>query len=293
MEHLRFPNESAEYRAARNALLEEEMALRAQIEAVAAKRRALPLGGEVAEDYVFECIGRSSMPERVKMSELFGTHDTLVLYSFMYGTDREWPCPGCHDRPRRGGQPGFRGGLVFRDRASGRKIEYPALLSARGEKLQPEESLCSSASLTPSSWNTSLLCSPWKAGVPYVVSKLKSNRKPAREITGVVVHFCKRKYVRHYCQNIRSAVVNLIATGFGVSNPGWVRRRGPSNRARSGRFVGRLPLPLSKCLLATNRDSECISAVYVHNVLPIEDYEPFGVGRAGRRSKSEIPCGLV
>ena len=49
MEHLRFPNESAEYRAARNALLEEEIALRAQIEAVAAKRRALPHGGEVPE----------------------------------------------------------------------------------------------------------------------------------------------------------------------------------------------------------------------------------------------------
>src|SRR5436190_12202701 len=82
MEHLRYPNESAEYRAARNALLDEEIALRAQIEAVAAKRRALPLGGEVAHDYVFERIGNTSMPESVKMSELFGPHDTLILYSF-------------------------------------------------------------------------------------------------------------------------------------------------------------------------------------------------------------------
>ena len=48
MEHLSYPNESKEYRAARNALLDEEIALRAQIEAVAAKRRALPPGGEVA-----------------------------------------------------------------------------------------------------------------------------------------------------------------------------------------------------------------------------------------------------
>jgi predicted dithiol-disulfide oxidoreductase (DUF899 family) len=63
MGHLAFPNESAEYRAARNALLEEEIALRARIEAVAAKRRALPPGGEVPEDYLFErrwCINRLS-----------------------------------------------------------------------------------------------------------------------------------------------------------------------------------------------------------------------------------------
>ena len=63
MQHLRYPNESNEYRAARNALLDEEIALRAQIETVAAKRRALPVGGEVPEDYVFERIGRNSMPE--------------------------------------------------------------------------------------------------------------------------------------------------------------------------------------------------------------------------------------
>jgi predicted dithiol-disulfide oxidoreductase (DUF899 family) len=95
MQHLRYPNESNEYRAARNALLDDEIALRAQIETVAAKRRALPMGGEVPEDYVFERIGRNSMPERVKMSELFGRHDTLILYSFMYGPERELPCPGC------------------------------------------------------------------------------------------------------------------------------------------------------------------------------------------------------
>jgi predicted dithiol-disulfide oxidoreductase (DUF899 family) len=76
MEHLRYPNESTEYRAARNALLNEEIALRAQIETVAAKRRALPPGGKVSEDYVFERIGKNATPEKVKMSELFGSHDT-------------------------------------------------------------------------------------------------------------------------------------------------------------------------------------------------------------------------
>jgi predicted dithiol-disulfide oxidoreductase (DUF899 family) len=35
------------------------------------------------------------MPEKVPMSELFRRHDTLILYSFMYGPDRELPCPGC------------------------------------------------------------------------------------------------------------------------------------------------------------------------------------------------------
>jgi predicted dithiol-disulfide oxidoreductase (DUF899 family) len=95
MKHLSFPNESAAYRAARNALLEEEIALRAHIEAVAAKRRALPPGGEVPQDYVFERIGANGMPEQVRMSALFGSHDTLILYSFMYGPDRDTPCPGC------------------------------------------------------------------------------------------------------------------------------------------------------------------------------------------------------
>ena len=95
MEHVQYPNESSEYRAARNALLDAEMALRAQIEAVAARRRALPPGGEIPTDYVFERIGKTQMPEKVKMSELFGAHETLILYSFMYGPDRALPCPGC------------------------------------------------------------------------------------------------------------------------------------------------------------------------------------------------------
>jgi len=95
MPHLRYPNESAEYRKARNALLTEEMALRRQIEAVAAQRRALPPGGEVPEDYRFERIRENAMPERVEMSKLFGRHRTLILYSFMYGPERDTPCPMC------------------------------------------------------------------------------------------------------------------------------------------------------------------------------------------------------
>jgi predicted dithiol-disulfide oxidoreductase (DUF899 family) len=95
MPHLSFPNESDAYRAARNRLLKAETALRAQIEAVAAQRRALPPGGAVPEDYVFERIGAHQRPEKVRMSELFGPHDTLILYSFMYGPERDLPCNGC------------------------------------------------------------------------------------------------------------------------------------------------------------------------------------------------------
>ncbi|MBW8784376.1 MAG: DUF899 family protein [Novosphingobium sp.] len=90
-----FPNESPDYRKARNALLDAEVALRRQTEAVAAMRRALPPGGELPEDLVFERIGANFRPERVKLSELFGEHSTLLLYSYMFGPERDSPCPGC------------------------------------------------------------------------------------------------------------------------------------------------------------------------------------------------------
>jgi len=67
MEYLQYTNESEGYLIARNRLLEEEIKLRAQIEAVAARRRALPLGGEVPWDYVFERIGDDLMPQKVRM----------------------------------------------------------------------------------------------------------------------------------------------------------------------------------------------------------------------------------
>jgi predicted dithiol-disulfide oxidoreductase (DUF899 family) len=95
MTHLSYPNESAEYRNKRIALLSEEVALRRHVEAVAALRRALPPGGEVPENYRFERIGENGMPETVAMSKLFGRHRTLILYSFMYGPDRQAPCPMC------------------------------------------------------------------------------------------------------------------------------------------------------------------------------------------------------
>jgi predicted dithiol-disulfide oxidoreductase (DUF899 family) len=90
MEHLHFPNESAEYRRVRNTLLEEEMALRRHVERVAAQRRALPPGGMVPEDYRFD-----GAAGPVTLQQLFGGKDTLAVYSFMFGPERERPCPGC------------------------------------------------------------------------------------------------------------------------------------------------------------------------------------------------------
>jgi predicted dithiol-disulfide oxidoreductase (DUF899 family) len=111
---LMFPGESAEYRAARDRLLEQEIELRRAMEAVAAARRELPPGGAVPEDYVFEHAGAQGAPTGVRLSELFAPgKDSLVIYNFMfprtYGGDRpgpstgqtallpldEGPCPSC------------------------------------------------------------------------------------------------------------------------------------------------------------------------------------------------------
>ncbi|HEX5340201.1 MAG TPA: DUF899 family protein [Gammaproteobacteria bacterium] len=92
----RFPNENAEYRRARNRLLKAEITLRQQVEAVAALRRKLPLGGAVPEDYVFEEPVDVMGSHKVKLSGLFAPgKDTLILYSFMYGPAMAKPCPMC------------------------------------------------------------------------------------------------------------------------------------------------------------------------------------------------------
>jgi predicted dithiol-disulfide oxidoreductase (DUF899 family) len=57
-----FPNESPQYRAARNKLLQREVALRREMEAVAAEIRALPLGGPAPDDYEFDHIDGKGAP---------------------------------------------------------------------------------------------------------------------------------------------------------------------------------------------------------------------------------------
>jgi predicted dithiol-disulfide oxidoreductase (DUF899 family) len=87
---VRFPNESQEYRRARDALLAEEIELRRHIERVAEQRRALPPGGKVTKDYRFE-----SERGPLGFADLFGDKQTLVVYSYMFGPQRERPCPMC------------------------------------------------------------------------------------------------------------------------------------------------------------------------------------------------------
>ena len=109
-----FPNESPEYRTARNKLLQREIALRREMETFAAEIRALPPGGAVREDYEFDHIDANGAPAKVRLSELFrpGT-DTLIIYHFMFPRHRsdkrrapsggptaqlpleEGPCPSC------------------------------------------------------------------------------------------------------------------------------------------------------------------------------------------------------
>jgi predicted dithiol-disulfide oxidoreductase (DUF899 family) len=85
-----FPNESAEYRMARNALLAEEIELRRHLERVAEQRRALPPGGAIPEDFEF------SAPDGfVRLSSLFGDKNTLLIYSMMFGPKRAAACPSC------------------------------------------------------------------------------------------------------------------------------------------------------------------------------------------------------
>jgi predicted dithiol-disulfide oxidoreductase (DUF899 family) len=86
----RFPGENSRYREARNALLAQEIELRRQIERVAAERRALPPGGVVPTDYLFD-----SEHGPATLSRMFGDHDTLVTYNWMFGPRRERPCPMC------------------------------------------------------------------------------------------------------------------------------------------------------------------------------------------------------
>jgi predicted dithiol-disulfide oxidoreductase (DUF899 family) len=109
-----FPGESAEYRAARDRLLADEIELRRATERVAARRRALPPGGVVPEDYAFAGVGADGRPTEVRLSQLFAPGmDDLIVYSMMFPRDRhddrpglargrlaslpllEMPCPSC------------------------------------------------------------------------------------------------------------------------------------------------------------------------------------------------------
>lgn len=86
----RWAGESETYRRARTALLTEEIALRRRIQRVAEQRRALP-PGPVAKDYRF----RDEQGKELGLADLFGRHETLLAYFWMYGPERTRPCPMC------------------------------------------------------------------------------------------------------------------------------------------------------------------------------------------------------
>jgi predicted dithiol-disulfide oxidoreductase (DUF899 family) len=95
MSELRYPNESRAYRDARDALLKDEQELVDKVKSVAERRRNLPPGGLLKEDYVFQWANDGKVGESVKFSELFGDKNTLLLYSFMFGPNWDHPCPSC------------------------------------------------------------------------------------------------------------------------------------------------------------------------------------------------------
>lgn len=96
MANVSFPNESSEYRKARDTLLQAEIALRQQLAEVAAQRAQLPKGGPVAENYVFQKTDADDGAQDVTLSDLFENgKDSLLVYMFMYGPQQQNPCPMC------------------------------------------------------------------------------------------------------------------------------------------------------------------------------------------------------
>ena len=96
----RFPNETEAYRRSRNQLLQAEVDLRRHVEEVALLRRQLPLGGQIAEDFIFEegspDLNDTQTIRQVRVSELFQPgKDTLAIYSFMFGPKMKVACPMC------------------------------------------------------------------------------------------------------------------------------------------------------------------------------------------------------
>lgn len=86
-----FPGESGAYRDARQALLVDEIEFRRQMTRLTEKRRALPPGPVIEKDYRF----KDANGLNLGLIDLFGDHNTLVTYFWMFGPQRERPCPMC------------------------------------------------------------------------------------------------------------------------------------------------------------------------------------------------------
>ena len=86
-----FPGESDDYRKAREKLLTEEIEFRRHMTRLSEQRKALPPGPIIEKNYRF----KNENGEEVGLTDLFGDHDTLITYFWMYGPQRERPCPMC------------------------------------------------------------------------------------------------------------------------------------------------------------------------------------------------------
>lgn len=86
-----FPGESEAYSQARKQLLAQEIEFRRHMTRLAEQRRALPPGPVIQTNYRFKLANGSE----VGLRDLFGEHDTLVSYFWMFGPQRERPCPMC------------------------------------------------------------------------------------------------------------------------------------------------------------------------------------------------------
>lgn len=86
-----FPGESGAYGDARQALLQAELEARRALSRLAEQRQALPEGPVIQKDYRF----KDANGAEVGLKDLFGDKDTLVTYFWMYGPQRERPCPMC------------------------------------------------------------------------------------------------------------------------------------------------------------------------------------------------------
>src|SRR5258708_13658464 len=95
------PGGSDETGRRRHGVLAGEGALKDQREGVAERRRGLPLGGRVPEDYRFQegpaDLGDAAATSReVRLSELFAPgKDELIVIHYMFGAASEKPCPMC------------------------------------------------------------------------------------------------------------------------------------------------------------------------------------------------------
>src|ERR1700754_1771148 len=88
---LPFPGASDEYKKARQALLVEEIEFRRSATRLVEQRRALPPGAVIEKNYRF----KDANGAEVGLLDMFGEHNTLVTYFWMFGPQRERPCTMC------------------------------------------------------------------------------------------------------------------------------------------------------------------------------------------------------